>query len=93
MPNEYGYFYGKIDAPQRFGDDSIFAFDWGDSEIRYTWRAITVGFGTEYLWLGPSYMNAVLHSNHAAAITPVLPASGRRFIWKQLTDTDLKIVV
>ena len=67
MPNEYGYFYGKIDAPQRFGDDSIFAFDWGDSEIRYTWRALTVGFGTEYLWLGPSYMNAVLHSNHAAS--------------------------
>lgn len=65
--NEYGYFWGTIDAPQRFGNDSLFVYDWGDSEIRYTWKKITFGFGTESIWLGPSYLNPIIHSNHAAS--------------------------
>lgn len=72
--NEYGYFWGYnyannnsgIDAPQRFGDKPFFTFDWGDTEIRYTWKTLTVGFGTQSIWLGPAYLNPVLHSNNAA---------------------------
>ena len=68
--SEYGYFwgYGKnigCDAPQRFGDSSFWTFDWGDTEIRYTWHTLTVGFGTQSIWLGPAYENPVLHSNNA----------------------------
>jgi hypothetical protein len=68
--SEYGYFWGYAhnvgaDAPQRFGDDPFFTFDWGDSEIRYTWKTLTVGFGTQAIWLGPSYLNPMLHSNNA----------------------------
>jgi hypothetical protein len=62
---KYGYFWGNIDAPQRFGDKSIFAFDWGDSEIRYSWKTLTIGFGTQSIWLGPAYLNPILHSNNA----------------------------
>ncbi|AEF81612.1 conserved hypothetical protein [Leadbettera azotonutricia ZAS-9] len=62
---KYGYFWGTIDAPQRFGDNPFFTFDWGDSEIRYTWKTITIGFGTQAIWLGPSYLNSILHSNNA----------------------------
>jgi len=66
----YGYyFWGKADAPQRFGDKPFFDWDLGDSEIRYTWRTLTVGFGTQAIWLGPSYLNSILHSNNA----PVYP--------------------
>lgn len=70
--SEYGYFwgYGKnigCDAPQRFGDSSFWTFDWGDTEIRYTWHTLTVGFGTQSIWLGPAYKNPVLHSNNAAS--------------------------
>jgi hypothetical protein len=61
----YGYFWGEIDAPQRFGSTPFFAFDWGDSEIRYTWKTLTIGFGTQPIWLGPSYFNPILHSNNA----------------------------
>lgn len=63
---KFGY-YGlrNIDAPQRFGDKSFFNFDFGDSEIRYTWNNITVGFGTEYIWLGPAQINPIIHSNNA----------------------------
>jgi hypothetical protein len=61
----YGYFWNIIDAPQRFGNKPFFTWDWGDSEIRYTWKTLTVGFGTQSIWLGPAYFNPILHSNNA----------------------------
>jgi hypothetical protein len=68
--SEYGYFWGYshnvgIDAPQRFGNKPFWTWDWGDSEIRYTWKTLTAGFGTQAVWIGPSYRNAMLHSNNA----------------------------
>jgi len=64
----YGY-YGvpSIDAPQRFGNEPFFDWDFGDSEIRYTWRTITIGFGTQAIWLGPAQLNPVIHSNNASS--------------------------
>ncbi len=64
---EYGYYgIASIDAPQRFGDDSFYTLSWGDSEIRYTWKTLTAGFGTQLIWLGPARINPILHSNNAA---------------------------
>ncbi|MDR2410225.1 MAG: capsule assembly Wzi family protein, partial [Bacteroidales bacterium] len=62
----YGY-YGvtSIDAPQRFGDTPFFDYSWGDSEVRYTWKTLTVGFGTQSIWLGPAKINPILLSNNA----------------------------
>lgn len=62
----YGY-HGVyfIDAPQRFGNKSLVHFGWGDSEIRYSAKTFTVGFGTQYLWLGPAKLNPIMHSNNA----------------------------
>ena len=70
--NEYAYVWGYgndvgADAPQRFGDSSFFTYDWGDTEIRYTWHSLTMGFGTQSIWLGPAYINPLLHSNNAAS--------------------------
>jgi len=65
--NKFGYFWGNVDAPQRFGDRPFFDWDFGDSEIRYTWRTLTIGFGTQAIWLGPSYLHSILHSNNAPA--------------------------
>jgi len=70
--SEYGYIWGYgynigADAPQRFGDKPFFDWDFGDSEIRYTWKTLTIGFGTQAIWLGPSYINSILHSNNAPA--------------------------
>jgi hypothetical protein len=69
--SEYGYFWAYdhntgIDAPQRFGDKPFFTYDWGDSEARYTWKTLTIGFGTQAVWLGPAHLNPILHSNNAA---------------------------
>jgi hypothetical protein len=68
--SKFGYFWGYAhnigaDAPQRFGDRPFFSYDWGDSEIRYSWKTLTIGFGTQAIWLGPSYLNPILHSNNA----------------------------
>lgn len=63
--NQYGYFVSGIDLVQRFGDSSFFNFNWEDSEIRWTWHSITLGFGSQNSWLGPSYLNPMLGSNNA----------------------------
>lgn len=65
--NEYGYFWGggHVDYPQRFGDSSFKTYDWGDTEIRWTWRKITAGFGTQSVWTGPVWENPVLLSNNS----------------------------
>lgn len=70
--SEYGYFWGYganqnvgCDAPQRFGDKAFFTYDWGDTEIRYTWHNLTTGIGTQAIWLGPAWLNPLLHSNNA----------------------------
>jgi len=57
----------SIDAPQRFGDRAFFDWDFGDSEIRYTWRTLTIGFGTQAIWLGPAQLNPIIHSNNATS--------------------------
>ena len=70
--SKYGYFWGYghnigADAPQRFGDSSFWTFDWGDTEIRWSWHTFTIGFGTQAIWLGSAYLNPLLHSNNAAS--------------------------
>lgn len=67
VSSQYGYFWGgQIDLPQRFGDSSFWTFDWGDTEIRYTRKTLTAGFGTQSPWLGPAWLNPMLGSNNAA---------------------------
>ena len=64
---KYGYIYGSsCDAVQRFGDSAFWDFSFGDTEIRWNWHTFTVGFGFQSIWLGPSYVNPILHSNNAA---------------------------
>ena len=64
----YGYYgVASVDAPQRFGDQSFWTFDWGDTEFRYTWNTFTAGFGTQAIWLGPAKLNPIMHSNNAAS--------------------------
>lgn len=68
--SKYGYFWGYgnntgADAPQRFGDSSFWTFDWGDTEIRWSWHTLTAGFGFQSPWLGPAWLNPMLGSNNA----------------------------
>ena len=67
----YGYFQSGIDAPQRFGDKSFWTYDWGDSEVRYTWHNLTFGAGFQNPWLGPAWLNPMLGSNNATSYPKV----------------------
>ncbi len=70
--NKFAYIWGYgnnigADAPQRFGDESFWNYDWGDSEVRWSWNTFTLGFGTQSIWLGPAWNNPLLQSNNAAS--------------------------
>ena len=67
-PHSYNWI-GNVDLVQRYGDKSFWNFDWGDSEIRWTWHSLTFGFGNQNPWLGPSQINPMLGSNNAASYT------------------------
>jgi len=79
----YGYYGTRyVDAPQRFGNKAFVNYGWGDSEIRYSYKAFTVGFGSQYVWVGPSRINPILHSNHAPSYPKVdigIRKAGLRF--------------
>lgn len=57
--------YNQIDLIQRNGDEAFWNLDLGDTEIRWTFYNITLGFGTQNPWLGPAYINPMLGSNNA----------------------------
>ena len=65
----YNYFANGVDLVQRYGNTSLWNFDLGDSELRYSWKSFTIGFGNQYTWLGPSYLNPMLGSNNASTYT------------------------
>ena len=68
LADTYGYFWGSDrDLVQRFGDTSFWTWDYGDTEIRYSWKTLTIGAGFQSIWLGPMYVNPLLHSNNGAS--------------------------
>jgi len=88
----YGYYWGGArnvgaDAPQRFGDAAIVGFSWGDSELRFSWKGLTVGIGTQSPWIGPGRINAIIHSNNAAPYPKI--DAGIRKTRIRVGDVDL----
>ena len=70
--NNYGVFFGhNIDLVERYGDKDFWNFDWGDTDLRYTWRTLTFGTGFQSPWLGVSWLNPMLGSNNAATYPKV----------------------
>ncbi|MCX7786466.1 MAG: hypothetical protein N2442_02070, partial [Spirochaetes bacterium] len=67
----YGSFIPNIDEPQRFGASPVYHIDWGESEIRYTLNNLTVGIGTQSVWIGPAFKNALILSNNAGGFPKI----------------------
>jgi hypothetical protein len=98
-PNPYSSLWSRgIDQPQRFGDASVFGFDWGNSELRYDLGPATLGFGTQAAWLGPGRRNAIILSDNASPFpkldigirdtpTPIGNVEFRSF-WGKLLESD-----
>ncbi len=64
-----GTVYLPIDLVQRYGESSFWNYDWGDSELRWSWHSLAFGFGNQSPWLGPAILNPMLGSNNAASYT------------------------
>jgi hypothetical protein len=96
--SEYGHWLPTIDYPQRFGDSAIADWSPGQSEIRGNWRRLTVGFGTQNIWLGSAKRNSLLYSSNAAGFphfdAGLLPTETRagtfefRMVWGWLKTSD-----
>lgn len=54
-----------IDLPERFGENAYQKAFWGQSSVRLTYRAISLGISNENLWWGPGIQNALLMTNSA----------------------------
>lgn len=57
--------YYNIDYPERFGDNPYNQAFWGQSNIRLTFGAISLGLSNENLWWGPGFKNTLLMTNSA----------------------------
>lgn len=63
--SDYGYWWSRVDMVQRYGENSFWKFDWGDTELRWSWHTFTLGFGTQAVWIGPAFYSPTLSSNNA----------------------------
>jgi len=61
-------YYGMlnvIDLPERFGENPYQKMFWGQSSIRLTFGALSLGLSNENLWWGPGMRNSLVMSNTA----------------------------
>ena len=95
----YAYPWRVIDWPQRFGPDSFWTLDPGQSEVRLEARGLSLGFGTKSLWWGPAIENPIIMSNNAPGFPhaflgtdgPLGIGIGElelRWIWGRLQQSD-----
>ncbi len=57
--------WNKIDMPERFGNNRHNDFFIGQSNIKLSFKQLSVGISKENLWWGPSIRNSIMMSNHA----------------------------
>ena len=63
--SDFGYFQSNLDYPQRMGDLPFLKYSWGQTDIRFNYKAFTLGISTENIWLGPAEQNALILSNNS----------------------------
>ncbi len=62
---EYYTLHNAIDLPERFGENAYKKLFPGQSSIRLTFGAVSLGISSENLWWGPGVRNALIMSNSA----------------------------
>lgn len=61
----YPAYLNEIDLPERFGDKPYSKRFWGQSSIRITVGAASIGLSNENLWWGPGLRNSLMMTNNA----------------------------
>ncbi len=63
---QYYWTMNLIDLPERFGTGTYSKATWGQSSVRLTFGAVSIGISNENLWWGPGMRNSLLMTNNAA---------------------------
>lgn len=90
---------GTLDAPQRFGDEPLQRFDWGNTNVRAELGPVAIGLSHESMWWGPGVRNDVLLTNnapgfwhaHLSLARPVSVGIGTvsgRWIWGSMRESE-----
>jgi len=61
----YGDYWTTFDNLQRYGDESYYDVDLGDTDIRFRWQGLNLGISNENIIIGPGQMNNILLSDNA----------------------------
>ncbi|MBI9097225.1 MAG: hypothetical protein JEY91_02045 [Spirochaetaceae bacterium] len=98
ISNPNGYYFSGIDYPQIFGNSLYYDFSFGQSDIRFNYKAFTVGLSTENFTIGPSEYNQLLMSCNASGFphldigfNTINTKTGLwelRFFWGILNESD-----
>ena len=67
----YQNYLNEIDIPERFGEKSYTKLHWGQSNIRLTHKAVSVGLSSENVWWGPGRKNSLIMSNTATGFNHI----------------------
>lgn len=98
--NEFSYpFERRIDWVERYGDASLTRFHPGQSEVRLTYRKVSLGLSTQNFVLGPAQVAPILMSNNAGGIPhidfgsarPILTKIGKieyKIFWGLMDESD-----
>lgn len=62
----YYTFQTTIDQPEQFGLGAYNKINWGQSSIRLTFGAVSVGLSNENIWWGPGQRNSIMMTNNAS---------------------------
>jgi hypothetical protein len=100
-PNGFRYpFDRRIDWPQRLGEESITAFNLGQSRIKYSWKGkLYAKLSNENMWWGPSHINSITMTNTASGfphfslgiddlISTGIGHFGANLFWGRLNESD-----
>ena len=84
--------WNHVDIPERFGEKRHNNNLIGQSNIKLSWKKISIGFSTENIWWGPSIRNSIMMSNHARGFKHIFFKSNRpvitpigNFEWQVIT--------
>ena len=57
--------WNRVDIPERYGEKRHNRVTFGQSNIKFSWKNLSLGISNENLWWGPSIRNSIMMSNHA----------------------------
>lgn len=90
--SEYGDYWTVFDNLQRYGDEFYYDFSWGQSDLRFYWRSLTVGFSTESIILGPGQVTNIILSNNAGGFPHFDMGTSEKINIGNLGDFEIRAI-